>query len=108
MDDRTLADVDLAIVESKLPERWPLRDPREVLTAYGQSITLEAQGVHVEEGSLEEQPPGPSGLFNLFCAPEKLRVKCVERGVLSSRLSSATLKDLPDLARLPRTVRYLT
>ncbi len=38
-----LADADLAIEESKVAwGRWPSRGPREVLTAYGQSITLEA------------------------------------------------------------------
>ena len=47
--------------------------PREVLTASGQSKTLEALRVRGEGGSLEEQLPGPSGLFNLVAPP---KVKC--------------------------------
>ena len=72
------------IDEAKVAWRLAFAEaPREVLTAYGQSITLEsleALRVRGEGGSLEEQVPGPSGLFNLV-APRK--VKCA-RGLESS------------------------
>ena len=104
--------LDLAIDEAKVA--WTLafaKAPREVLTAYGQSImleSLEARRVRGEGGSLEEQVPGPSGLFNLV-APRKVKCArgpeewCRSREVGSTLL---TLEYLARLPQLPRTVRY--